>query len=117
VGVEWSSQGRELGFCFSFFVPPPTPTPTLSLWAAGCGWASLLQSSDWSRVWTEVEGIPSPESFSQDLADWQGVGITELSTTVACLYPRGLGLRSFGGSLRLWSPRYPSHPWSVRSTN
>lgn len=46
-----------------------------------------------------MEGIPSPESFSQNLADWQRVGTTELSLRVACLQLRGLGLLALFGVL------------------
>lgn len=52
-----------------------------------------------------MEGIPSPESFSQDLADWQ------LSSTVACVYPpEAWDFWLFGGALRLWSSAIPASP-------
>lgn len=116
MGVGWGGGGRKLGHCSSSSVVPLTPT--LSLWAAGCGWASLLQSSVRSRPWLEAEGIPSPESSRQrpgSLAVLLHQRARQQSRFPDP--PKACAPWLFRGGLGLWSSCCPSEPWSVGSTS
>lgn len=112
-GAEWWWQGAG-----PLLQLPCGPShANLSLWAAACGWASLLQSSVGSHSWMEVEGIPSSDSFSQSPGRFAVFLYRRAECCSHLLVPQRSGTPALFGVVLGFGPLCPSQPWSEGRTN